>query len=57
MQIAGYFFRRALGHNVAAAFAAFRAQIDYPIRAFDHVQVVLDHDQRSAAVYQLAERR
>ena len=38
-------------------FAALRPQIDHPVGALDHVQVVLDHDQRSAAVDQLLERR
>ena len=37
-------FRRAFGHNPAAAAAAFRAQINQPVRGFDHVQIVLnDH--------------
>jgi hypothetical protein len=50
MQIAGYFFGRAFSHNVSAAFAAFGAEIDDPVRALDHVEVVFDYDQRAAAV-------
>ena len=35
-------FRRALRHDHAAAVTAFRAQVDDPVGALDHVQVVLD---------------
>ncbi len=40
-------FGRALGHDLAAALAAFGAQVDQPVAGADHVQVVLDHDQAS----------
>ena len=33
----------------AAARAAFRPQVDHPIRGFDHVQIVLDDQHRSPA--------
>ena len=41
--------RRAFGDDLAAALAAFRSQIDHPVRAADHIQVVLD-DQDAAAI-------
>ena len=46
---------RSCGHNLAARRAAFRAQIDDPIRGFDHVEIVLDDHHRSAAIEELAE--
>src|SRR4029077_8910957 len=39
---------RALSDETAAAFAAFRAEIDDPIRLFDDVEVMLD-DKHSVA--------
>ena len=47
-----YFFRRAFGNDLAAAFAAFRAKIDDPVGGLDHIQVMLDHDHRIAMVAQ-----
>ncbi len=35
-----HFFRRALGHDVAAALAAFRAQVDHPVACLDDVEIV-----------------
>ena len=37
--------------------AAFRPQIDDPVGRLDDVEIVLDHQNRSPAVDQLAERR
>ena len=48
-------FGGAVGNDLAAAFAAFRAQVDHPVGGLDHVEIVLDHDQRTAAVDQFAE--
>jgi hypothetical protein len=45
---AGDELRRALGHDAAAAFATFGAEIDDPIGLLDDVEVVLD-DQDSVA--------
>ena len=45
-------FRRAAGDDFAAAAAAFRAEIDDPVRGFDDVQVVFDDDDGVAAVAQ-----
>ncbi len=40
------FFRRAFGHNFPAARAAFGTEVNNPVRRFDHVQIVLDDEQR-----------
>src|ERR1700722_4776857 len=40
---------RSLGHDLPSALAALRAQVDYPIGAADHVQVVFD-DQNASAI-------
>ncbi len=47
---------RARAQHEAAAVAAFRAEVDQPVGRADHVEVVLDHDQRMAGREQLAER-
>src|SRR5918912_1222373 len=52
VRIVGDRFRRALRHDLAAPDATLGPKIDDPIRALDHVQVVLDHDHRIAAVDQ-----
>src|SRR5207244_10558761 len=44
-------------HDRAALCAAFGTQIDDPIGRFDHVQIVFDDDERSAAVQKLAKGR
>ena len=41
--------------DLAARVAAFRAEVDDPVGGADHVEVVLDHDQRMAGVDQPAE--
>jgi hypothetical protein len=48
-------FRGALAHQVAAAVAAFRPQVQDPVGAADQVQVVLDHQQRVALRQQVVE--
>src|ERR1700733_6100292 len=45
---AGDEFGRALRHDAASTFTAFRTEIDDPIGLFDHVEVVLD-DQHGVA--------
>jgi hypothetical protein len=40
---------------LASFVASLRAQVDYVIGRFDHVQVVLDHDDRMAVVDQAVE--
>ena len=49
------FKQRAATDHAAAAFAAFRAQIDDPICATDDIQVVLDDQQRMAGLDQSCE--
>jgi hypothetical protein len=49
--------RRACpGHDASAGVAALGAEVDQPVAGADHVQVVLDHQQRMAGVQQLAQR-
>ena len=50
-----HILRRAFGHQQAAGVAAFGAQVDQPVGGADHVEVVLDHDERVAAFEQLAQ--
>src|SRR4030095_10093406 len=45
--------RRTGSDEIAAAFAAFRPQVDDPIGALDHLQVVFNHNYRIARVSQL----
>jgi len=43
--VLGDFLRRSLGNDLAAARAAFGAQVDNPVGGLDHVQIVFDdHD-------------
>ncbi len=44
------------GHDAAAFLAAFGAEVDQPVGGADHVEVVLDHQQRVAGREQLAQR-
>ena len=44
--------RRSRSDEAAAVVARFRTEIDDPIRAFDHLEIVLDHDDRVAGVDQ-----
>ena len=48
--------RRAGAHHFAAGLAPFGAEVDDPVGRADHVEVVLDHDQRMPGVEQLAQR-
>ena len=52
----GEFGRGSRGHQLAAAFATLRSEIDQPVGRADDVQIVLDHHQRMACGEQLAER-
>ena len=45
-------FGGALGDDSAAAVAALRSQVDDPVRGLDHIEVVLDDDDRIALVAQ-----
>ena len=46
---------RSLGDHPAAAFAAFRAEVDEPVGSGDHVEVVLDHHQGVVGAKELLE--
>src|SRR5271170_6241111 len=48
---------RSLGHDLAAAVATLGPQVDYPIGAANHIQVVLDNQDASAVLDQALERR
>ena len=49
-------FGRTESHHLATGVTAFGAQIDEPVAGANHVQVVLDHQQRMARVEQFAQR-
>ena len=49
------FRRRAGRDDLAAGVAAFGTEVDHPVGCADHVEVVLDHDQRMAGSDQLAQ--
>ena len=51
-----HLFGCAPSHHLTACIAAFRAQINQPVRGTNHVQVVLDHQQRMPRIDQLAQR-
>jgi hypothetical protein len=48
--------RRALEHDAAAVVAGPWTKVDDPVGAGDHVEVVLDHDDRAAVVDQAVEQ-
>src|SRR5216683_2413156 len=48
--------RRSRCYHVTAALAAFRTQVDDPVRGADHVEIVLDHEQRPAVFDQPLKR-
>ena len=51
-----YVLRCAGADDFAAGFAAFGAKVYDPVACCDHVEIVLDHDERVAGGDQLAER-
>jgi hypothetical protein len=40
----GYFLRRSFGHDLTASIAAFRAEVNDPIRVLDDIEIMFDHD-------------
>ena len=48
-------FRRSHRDNFSTFIATLRTEIDDPIRAFDHVHVVFDDDNRAPLIHQLIE--
>ena len=55
MGVGRYRLRRAGGDDLSSAIAAFRAQIDDPVRGLDDVQVVFDHHHGVAVIAQPVE--
>ena len=51
----GNLLGRALSNNLPAARATFRSKINEPVGGFDHIQVVLNHDNRIAVIAQSVE--
>src|SRR5260370_37294332 len=51
----GDLFWRAGGDDLPASRPAFRTEVDDPVGGLDHIQVVLDHDDRVAGVHQPVE--
>ena len=43
--VGGDLFGGSGGYDFAAGAAAFGAEVDDPVGALDHVEIVLDHDQ------------
>ena len=52
-RILRHFFWRSCGHDLAAAVAAFGAEVDDPIGGFDHLEIMLDHHHGVALIHQL----
>ncbi len=48
-------FRRAPGHDLAAAVTAFGAEVDHPVGGLDDFEIVLDHHNRVALVDQFVQ--
>ena len=49
-----HILRGAVSHHIAPRVTAFGPEVNQPVRGANHVQVVLDHDQRMAGILQLA---
>ena len=43
--------------DLAAAAAALRAQVHQPVGSFNHIKVVLDHDDRIALISEVVQHR
>ena len=54
--VRSHVFGRSFGHDEAARITAFGAQVDEPVAGADHVQVVLDDDERVPRIDELAQR-
>ena len=55
LRILRNFLRRSHGDHLAAPVAALRSKVNHPIGNFDHVQIVLDDEDRAAGVDEAAE--
>ncbi len=56
MQTCGDFFGCSFSNDFAPTVSALGAKVDDPVSAFDHIEIVFDYDQGSAAIDQLAKR-
>ena len=54
-RVLAHVLRRALGHDQTAAVATLGAQVNQPVAGADHVQVVLNDDERVPGVQELAQ--
>ena len=46
-----YRFRRSAADNFATIIPSLRAEVDHPVCALNHVQIVLDHDERVPTIH------
>ena len=56
-RLPGDLLGRPFGNDLAAARAALGTEVDDPVGGLDHVEIVLDHDDRVAVVAQSMEHR
>src|SRR5205807_8880440 len=54
-RIRGDLRRRSDGHDFAALIATLRSEIDHVVGSFDELQIVLDHQDRVAALDEIAQ--
>lgn len=52
-----HLFRSPFRHDLSTGRSSFRSEVDHPIGALDHIQIVLDHHDGIAAVHQLLQHR
>src|SRR6266566_9421942 len=50
-------FGRAGSNQVSTCVSAFWSKIDYIVRGLNHVEIVLNHDERSTGLHQRPKRR
>ena len=57
MRVLGFrnFFGRSGCHDFTTRTTSFRAEIDDPIGALNHLQIVLDHHERMPAIHKALE--
>src|ERR1700730_11312701 len=57
MLIARHLLGSSCGDDLTAHVAAFWPHVDEPVRGLDYIEIVLDHQKRSARFQQFAKRR
>ena len=50
--VGGDYLRRALSYHPSTAVSSLRAEVDYPVRLFDDIEVMLNDDNRIASLHQ-----